>query len=117
MTLRLTPEALRAAYEFLRGMPPFNRWRLPAPDYISFEVTSSTIDHGIYHAPKDGPHRIKISGAVNGHTATLLMTMAHEMVHLYQQVSGTATRAQHNAQFKRLAAQVCRHHGFDPKAF
>lgn len=43
--------------------------------------------------------------------------MAHEMIHLHQHLRKTETRAQHNAEFKRLAAQVCAQHIFDPKSF
>jgi hypothetical protein len=43
--------------------------------------------------------------------------MAHEMIHLHQRVTGMENSAQHNAAFRKLAAHVCRLHGFDPKAF
>jgi predicted SprT family Zn-dependent metalloprotease len=46
----------------------------------------------------------------------LIATMAHEMIHLYQDESGTA-RGHHNAEFRRLAARVCAVHGFDPEEF
>ncbi len=39
MTLPLTPEMLRACYEFLRSTPPFRRWSLPPGDEIGFHVT------------------------------------------------------------------------------
>jgi hypothetical protein len=49
-------------------------------------------------------------------TDLLIATMAHEMIHLYQDENGTA-RGHHNAQFRRLAKRVCSIHGFDLKNF
>jgi hypothetical protein len=40
---------------------------------------------------------------------------AHEMVHLRQQMLGD--RGEHTALFHKLAARVCKAHGFDIKKF
>jgi phage terminase large subunit len=53
--------------------------------------------------------------ARNGFSATLLATMAHEMCHLRQELTGD--RGHHTVAFKRMAARVCRAHGFDLKTF
>jgi acyl-CoA reductase-like NAD-dependent aldehyde dehydrogenase len=45
----------------------------------------------------------------------LMAAMAHEMCHLRQQQLGD--RGHHSASFKRMAARVCRAHGFDLKTF
>jgi predicted SprT family Zn-dependent metalloprotease len=58
---------------------------------------------------------IRVSEARNGHTATLLATMAHEMCHLRQEMLGD--RGHHTARFRRMAERVCRVHGFDIKTF
>lgn len=58
---------------------------------------------------------IRVSEAKNGHTATLLATMAHEMCHLRQARVGD--RGLHSVGFRRMAARVCRAHGFDLKTF
>ena len=58
---------------------------------------------------------IRVSEAKNGHTATLLATMAHEMCHLRQEMIGD--HGHHTTAFKRMAARVCRAHGFDLKTF
>jgi hypothetical protein len=42
--------------------------------------------------------------------------MAHEMIHLYQDETGTA-RGHHNPKFLKLAKRVCKIHGFDPESF
>ena len=39
MALRLTPEILEGAYEFLRATPPFRGWRLPHADEVEFVVS------------------------------------------------------------------------------
>jgi hypothetical protein len=50
-------------------------------------------------------------------TGMLMATMAHEMIHLYQHEKGGCTRGAHNARFEKLAARVCRVHGFDRESF
>jgi SprT-like family protein len=45
----------------------------------------------------------------------LLAAMAHEMCHLRQEMTGD--RGHHTAAFRRMAARVCRAHGFDLKTF
>ena len=47
--------------------------------------------------------------------ATLLATLAHEMCYLRQEMIGD--RGHHTAAFRRMAARVCRAHGFDIKTF
>jgi hypothetical protein len=62
-----------------------------------------------------GVPMIRVSEACNGYTVTLLASIAHEMCHLFQERLGD--RGHHNARFKRMAAAVCRAHGFDIKTF
>lgn len=113
---------LEAAYDFLRTTPPFLRWRLPESDDVVFRVLNSNKDFGAYHY-QDGAHTIDCSCKMVGHTETLMSLMAHEMIHLRLALTGQeyknikAKPTIHNAAFKRYAAQVCRYHGFDPKAF
>jgi hypothetical protein len=116
--MKLTPPRLAAAYMFLRATPPFSRWKLPLASEVEFRVIKQETVLGTHKVcPRQGHHVITISGARVGHTMTLLCTMAHEMIHLYQLEVGTATAAEHNAEFRRLGKVVCRHHGFDPKEF
>lgn len=114
MTLRLTPDMLAAAYDFLCTTAPFKGWRLPESDGVGFCVVADPnmyADFGV----ENGIPVIRVSEAKNGHTATLLATMAHEMCHLRQELIGD--RGHHTAAFKRMAARVCRAHGFDIKTF
>ena len=114
MSLRLTPDMLAGAYEFLRVTEPFKNWKLPHGDELGFAVVkdkSMYADFGL----ENGVPIIRVSEARNGFTSTLLATMAHEMCHLRQQQLGD--RSHHSASFKRMAARVCRAHGFDLKTF
>jgi hypothetical protein len=114
MSLSLTPDMLAGAYEFLRTTEPFKAWRLPHADEVGFAVVRDPAmfaDFGV----ENGVPVIRVSEARNGHSATLLATMAHEMCHLRQEMTGD--RGHHTAGFKRMAARVCRVHGFDLKTF
>lgn len=114
MALRLTPDMLAGAYEFLRTTQPFSGWRLPISDEVGFSVVRDPkkfADFGM----ENGTPIIRVSESRNGYSATLLSTMAHEMCHLRQELTGD--RGHHNANFKRMAARVCRAHGFDLKTF
>ncbi len=120
MALKLTPSIIEGAYEFLRLTPPFRGWHLPHADDVTF-VVSRHRNHVGYHrgiSRKIYDHEIGISEACVGHTNTLLRTMAHEMIHQYQQRMRTETpNTEHNAEFNRLARTVCRFHGWDVKEF
>lgn len=115
--LHITPAMMEAAYDYLRTTPPFRRWKLPDGDGIEFHVTRDTATWGDCLEPGAGrpDWRLRVSGALIGHTSTLMALLAHEMVHMRQILRGQ--RPTHGALFQRLAAQVCRHHGFDPKLF
>jgi hypothetical protein len=118
VTLRLTPDMLVGAYEFLRSCEPFRAWRLPHADEIEFHVISARDRRGHYCRGDEADHRIAISAANVGHTETLIRTLAHEMIHLLQREQRRETaNTEHNAEFKRLARLVCLYHGFDPRAF
>lgn len=118
MSLRLSPEMLAAAYDFLCASAPFRGWKLPASDEVEFHVLAARDRRGHYCRGDGVAHRIAISAATVGHTETLIRTVAHEMIHLYQRERRTETgNAEHNAEFLRLARFVCLHHGFDPRAF
>jgi hypothetical protein len=120
VALRLTPEIIEGAYEFLRLTPPFKAWRLPHADEVEFVVSRHRSHVGYHRGPRRKVlmHEIGISETCVGHTNTLLRTMAHEMIHQHQQRCRTETpNTEHNAEFLRLAQIVCRHHGWDEKEF
>jgi hypothetical protein len=114
MTLPLTPDLLRASYNFLRATPPFKSWGLPPGEGVKFRVTRSRKTQGD-HLLLNGAHTIRVSCVKVGYTASLLALMAHEMVHVVCDREGV--RSEHGASFKKRAATVCRYHGFDPAEF
>jgi hypothetical protein len=119
--LQLTPELLESAYEYLRASPPFRGWNLPDSDQVTFRVMGARDRFGHFRgrhikASADSFSEIAISAGVVRTTELLMATMAHEMIHLYQDENGWA-RGHHNPQFRKLAARVCAIHGFDAEDF
>lgn len=119
MTLPLTPEMLAASYDFLSVTPPFSTWNLPPSEDVGFKVVKSRSRFGYYRW--DGTrHVIAISANAVGYIGTLMATMSHEMIHLHLEELNMDNRGgtnTHNGAFRQLAEEVCRFHGFDPKAF
>jgi len=118
--LRLTPDIIEGAYRYLAITPPYRRWKMPHPDDVEFHVirlTDRRGDWNCYQKTKGGGHIIRISEKLIGRTHSLIEAVAHEMVHMRCEMLGDKTSAPHGGNWKRLAAQVCRHHGFDPKLF
>lgn len=119
MSLPLTPEILAAAYDYLRTTPPYSRWNLPDSEDVKFRVGKFRDTFANYQW--DGKqHTVTMSVAAIGHTRTLFETMAHEMIHMHLEEQGLesrGTKATHNVAFRKFAAQVCKFHGFDVKAF
>ena len=113
MGLPLSPDILKAAYEFLLHTPPFNRLKLPPADEVKFRVTQHLDREGDYFW--DGRHNIRISERVVGHTSSLLEAMGHEMIHVHEENCGI--RSHHGRGFKKLAHCACRYHGWDPFVF
>ena len=114
MALKLTPDMLAAGYDFLRSCEPFRFWKLPPSDEVGFAVVADPKMYADFGMEKGVPV-IRVSAARNGFTVTVLSTLAHEMCHLRQQMTGD--RGHHTRAFQRMAARVCRAHGFDLKTF
>jgi hypothetical protein len=116
MTVKWTSEMVRAAYDFLNELPPFNRWNLPQGEDIKFVITSLQRNYG--DCVKLGRRfQIRISTANNGHVDTLMRTLSHEMIHVYLDKQRMHGRHHHGVAFKRCAKLVCDSLGFDPKPF
>jgi hypothetical protein len=113
---------LEGAYEYLRASPPFCRWGLPESDQIMFRVLGAKDRFGHFRGRhrrargENGYSELAISAGLVRSTDLLMATMAHEMIHLYQDESGSA-RGNHNPEFLRLARRVCSIHGFNFEAF
>lgn len=115
MSLGLTPEILRAAYDFLRMTEPFDGWDLPEGEAVAFAVIRADDKYGDCETTNSKPPLIRISSRLVGWTDTLVKVMAHEMLHVHLQ--RLDARAKHGPRFKKLALEICKHHGFDPKNF
>jgi predicted SprT family Zn-dependent metalloprotease len=111
--VNITPDILHWAYEYLRHTPPFRRWGLPHADSVEFHVIRDKSVAGRCH--NSAPTRIDISMALIQRTHSLIETMAHEMIHAHLYMKGV--KVEHGADFKRCAALVCKHHGFDRALF
>lgn len=116
MTLPLTADTLRAAYDYLNTTPPFTRWNLPEGVDVHFRVVRDPKSYADYHW-SGTKHVICVSARLIGFTSSLMSTMAHEMIHLHEENANACGRGEHSAAFQKWAAQVCRSHGFDPKLF
>lgn len=116
MTLPLTVDNLRTAYDYLNSTQPFLKWNLPDSEDVKFTVGRDANLWGWYQR-KSGVHTIGMSRRFIGTTDNLMRTMAHEMIHLHEAHAGACGSGQHSAAFRRWAAEVCRHHGFDPLIF
>lgn len=116
MTLPLTPDILRLAYDYLSETQPFCRWNLPPSEDVTFKVVRDPASRGWYRLDGDR-HLIAISTRCIGRTESLMEAMAHEIVHLHERHVGACGSGQHSAAFNRWAAQVCKVHGFDDKLF
>lgn len=121
MALKLTPDMISAAYDFLRETAPFKGWRLPHSDEIGFHVVPDPNTIADFVLEQDNSMHIRVS-VHNFHTVTLIMTVAHEMVHMYQCMhklakNGNKMALVHNADFKRRAKRICAIHGWDESLF
>lgn len=117
MTVPLTSELLQAAYDMLRATPPFNTWNMPEGEDVIFKISKDAGLRGDYRCDARRRHNIRVSAASIGHLNSLVEVMAHEMIHLHEEATGMVRKSQHSAAFRKMALQVCKIHGFDPKLF
>ena len=115
--LKVNEDRVRESYLYLRGLSPFSKWDLPPAGACEFGLV-----RGSHHADylKDGKHVIRVNPDTHIRLEDLLMSVAHEMVHQRQQLVGRLPRnpdRSHNAEFRRLAKQVCAELGFDLQKF
>jgi hypothetical protein len=110
--LILSPEIIARAYDYLQVTEPFCVWNLPASEDVIFKVARDPTLRG-WHTFDGERHCIFISRRTISHSLSLLMTVAHEMIHLHESHSGCSGRGEHSAAFNRWAEYVCHVHGFD----
>jgi hypothetical protein len=107
----LTPARLAAVYDMLRAFPPFSAWKLPPASEVRFKLSQMKHCHAAYQA--GDPHEITLNPPLHYHLDTVVASMAHEMIHLGQELRGRATRAQHNADYRKTATAICKRYGWD----
>jgi hypothetical protein len=111
--MKLTPGVLQHCYAFLAETEPFNKWNLPDAEDIKFILLGDNGDaHGTVEKWKD-TYKIGAAPGSHQHTASLIVTMAHEMIHLHMMQSKIRNPEGHGRIFKAFAAEVCAEHGFD----
>jgi hypothetical protein len=112
--LVLTPEILRAAYDYLNAIPPISKWNLPDSEDIRFQVSRDKKTWGWdTFDPGCNKHCIAVSCRWVGHTHSLLLVMAHEIIHVHQRQLGLSVS--HAKSFHKFALQIANVHGFDPR--
>jgi hypothetical protein len=111
--LPLSTEVLRAAYDYLEATPPFCKWNLPQGEDVHFRVVK-TNRWSAQHWKWANGHHIDISRGKIGQTITLMVAMAHEMVHLHLKHNKCDDKGMHGLAFQKCCRQVCEYHGFDP---
>lgn len=116
MAFPLSPEMLAYAYEYLSCTPPFLKWNLPAAEDVKFSITRRK-DRYAHYQMKAGDHHIVVSSRFVGRHEVLIATMAHEMVHMHQEMIGILGSNPHDAAFQKLADKVCKIHEFDRLTF
>lgn len=117
MHLPITPQRLAAIYEMLRTWPPFNRWKLPPASSLRFHVSRAR-GHDAQWWISGNKHHIETSERRHYHLLTLIISMAHEMIHVRQLEARTETPGvEHNAEFRRISRRLCRRYGWDEGQF
>jgi hypothetical protein len=110
-----TKDMLRAVYDMLEMTEPFCRWNLPPSEDIEFAVTQSPKISGRCSVGEGPTFKLEVSNKLHTYPKTMMATMAHEMIHVYQACAGI--EFDDGQGFKVLAAEVCEAHGFDLGAF
>lgn len=117
--INLHPLHIERAYILLCTLAPFCEYKMPQSDEIEFHVVRDKKLLGWHKQRnnKDLTNVIAISYRGVGHLDSLMRVLAHEMIHLAQAHNGTTSRAMHNAEFNRMAQEVCDSMGWDLRQF
>ena len=108
----ITSESVKAIYNLLRKLPPFNTWGLPSDKHIVFLVKDNCACMGELEVE---PYKMTIGINHHEHFITLVTTIAHEMAHMKLHVEGVNGFHRHTQEFRDLTAQIGSLFGFDRK--
>ena len=111
--MKITPKILESIYLTLAKCEPFTKWDLPPSELCRFEVVDDYTVMATYEYDDSlaRPHIFSLSKARCGHLYTLIISMAHEMLHCSRHKSGKWSL--HDATFKRRKMLVGECLGFD----
>lgn len=116
--MHITPDMMEQSYCLLLTCLPFRRLRprLPHPDDVEFIVSLHRDRYAHHRAYLDGvQHEISVSAHLVKSLHMLNETMAHEMLHIWQDQHGLPN--DHGPDFQRMAKLVCRRVSFDIATF
>ncbi len=116
MSIKISRAVVEQAYDLLCETTPFLKWNLPPAEAIYFIITRSTKFRGEYEF-RFGQHYISVSGKCHETLDSLLQTIAHEMCHMIEKITGVRDDVQHGKSFQLLADQVCKAHVWDRGMF
>lgn len=114
MPIPLNAEMLAHCYDMLAATPTLSKWNLPPAEDIRFKVIKRK-DRFAHHLVKGGVHHIEVSASLVGRFETLVSTMAHEMIHVHQDLVGLP-RADDNS-FAKFADKICKELDLDRLTF
>lgn len=97
----VTPESMKAAYEFLRKVT-FAGLNLPNSSRVTFKAKRLKKYHGLYEYPG---HVLTINSDTRTITG-MLQIMAHEMIHVAYEQNGKSDHDKHDANFEEMARLI-----------
>lgn len=110
MSELITDETVKAVYDMLRKMPPFNGWKLPQAHEIKFKADGKINHMGELHVK---PFKLVIGTRRLCFFSILVTTIAHEMIHLHLYLEGVKSWRQHRKAFRNKALEIGLIFGFD----
>jgi hypothetical protein len=111
----LNKKTLRHLYSVFIKLPPFNRYPMPSPIKMRFEVMESDDSDGLF-TPDNKTIHIEIRQNSFKKMSEVLL---HEMIHvlLYERNKYTNKYAEHDGSFAELADEICKLYKFNRKTF
>lgn len=111
----LNKKTLRHLYSAFVRLPPFNRYSMPSPLKMRFEVMDSDDCDGLFTPSNMTIHIEKRQDSFKKMSEIVL----HEMIHvlLYKRNMYTNKYADHDCDFEQLANEVCKLYKFNRKTF
>ena len=114
MPISLNAEMLAHCYDMLAATPAMSRMNLPPSEDVKFRVIRKK-DRFAHHEVIGGVHHIAISSKLVGTFETLVPSMAHEMLHIFQDMTGMPR--DDGPGFQKMADKICRELAFDRLTF